>query len=260
MVLTDLLTGARALRRFARNSAWRLRGLVPAVREQRKADADSLRKFILQLYHGENLTPAQSRQSLEESVVELTDPWGGHSSNGILITNSGYFLTALHCITGLPLDSYVRIANVLYRVEKLCAYRKSEDLALGKIAMGGSGARSYRLHQENFLPHMSVRLLTRRSGEIVRKHGFAQRHQRGAQVVLPNGGYTKPQYPYFTFDVPTQLGDSGGVYVCPEGRLIGIHVGAYGTPDRSYLSHSDGIRLFSALELIERYAQQLSPR
>src|SRR3989344_3116899 len=231
MARTDLVTNARALRRFARKSAWQLQGLVPTIRKQRREEADALRQFILQLYHGENLAPEQSRQNLEESVVEITNPNGGHSSNGLLITDSGYFLTALHCTTSLPGDLHVRIGNVLYPLEKLCAYRESEDLALGKIPLRGSGARNYRLHQENFLPHMAVRLLTRREGDIVHKHGFSQRHQRGAQLVLPNGEYTKPQYPYFTFDAPTQPGDSGGVYISPEGRLIGIHVSSCGTRD-----------------------------
>ena len=61
--------------------------------EKDKESVPLLEKFLGELYIGARLATPEARRTIEESLLELTIH-GGHTSNGLLITQNGYFITA----------------------------------------------------------------------------------------------------------------------------------------------------------------------
>lgn len=110
---------------------------VPQPLKENPADITRvIHRFLHELHEGDRLTPEQARRRIEENVIEI-EMYGQHSSNGLLITENGYFLTAYHCVaedvrSALTVrahnDSIYPLAEVCYALPRL-------DLALAKAVI-----------------------------------------------------------------------------------------------------------------------------
>src|SRR3989338_4350191 len=86
----------------AKNLQTRLEEITspPEPRETQQQSLLALEQFIQNYYHSDSLTNQQAYTKLQNGVVEIT-LFGQHSSNGLLITENGYILTAKHCVQNL---------------------------------------------------------------------------------------------------------------------------------------------------------------
>ena len=90
--------------------------LVTGKRERTKRLVTTLDDFLTNAKNN-SLTSEQAKKNLREGIIELIKN-EQHSSNGLLITDDGYFLTARHCVEGsLPLQ-IVLYDGMKCRVEK----------------------------------------------------------------------------------------------------------------------------------------------
>jgi len=212
----------------------------------------TLDRFIQQIYWGDDLTVEQSRKNLGKGLVEIVK-YGQHSSNGILITGDGYFLTAEHCVTDGLVGAQIRLFNGnLYPVEKICGYVPKEDIALAKADIPYKCIpMEYRIYNTNKLGKMAVATMTRRYGKLIVKYGFVTREWNPTPTY--KGGLEAVMYPnQFTMDIEAIPGDSGGIIVSEDGRLVGILSGGH-----EKILTGAGVKIISALELVDRYKRKL---
>ncbi len=184
----------------------------------------------------------EARENLYKGLVEIVS-YGGHSSNGLLITEDGYFLTARHCLANEALLKSMKIRTPdgkLHQMEKVHAANKANnelDLALAKADLDGDCVPiRYRFYTEDGIDsNMPVVIFTRWDG----KAGL-------------NCGFVKPGYNqrHIVTSITTESGDSGGIIATTDFRIMGIHIGAY--RDTEYYSRI-AARISKAMDLVEFY-------
>lgn len=240
-----------------------------------KKEISALEGFIQQIYWGEDLTLEQSKKNIEEGLIQITLTVKDYlpnferigQSNGLLITKDGYFLTAKHCI-----DHNFHIGTIKdrqgrsYPIEKVCAVGKDRskdpnhrhDIALAKAKIDGpSEPMSYKIFNTDLLkPELPVALLYYDvNGKFEKKYGLVKSLQNNTSVALGNGEYTSyPEQFSVRLGITAKLGHSGGVIVCPEGRIVGIA----STADVTGITNDlGGVKFNKALELIAFYKKVL---
>lgn len=244
--------------------------------EQTKAEIEkaikSLDGFIQQIYWGENLTSKQSEKNIEEGLIQINltvkPPRNGFAtvtrSNGLLITKDGYFLTAKHCIdydyhSGLVIDSKGRH----YPIEKVCAQtakcrdkNRRDDLALAKAKIEGSSEpMNYRIFNTELLKSgLAVALLYYdRQGALKRKYGFVKNLMNYMAVDLGDGTFESyPRQFVVQLDITAEQGHSGGMIICPEGRLVGIASNADVTGLDNFLGAAKFIKALGLVDFHKR--------
>ena len=100
-----------------------------------KENRHSLEKFIQNIYWAKELTIQESTKNLEESLVEIFYKNGGHQSNGLLITENGYFLTNYHCVESHSIFNPLFIKNSkneIYKISRIYEKNEKEDIVLVK--------------------------------------------------------------------------------------------------------------------------------
>jgi len=206
--------------------------------------------FINQIYWAEDLRPDESIKNLEESVVELT-MCGRHSSNGLMITEDGYFLTAKHCIDGDIRYLQVRLSNGRsYNISHVCVQSDKEDVALVKAEVPGRcRPKKYRIFNTNKIKSLPAAIMLRKDGKVNTKHGFMKEYE---EAFCYDTNQKNRKYPEHHFQLQLmggKPGDSGGVVVDTDGRLIGILSGGIETS-------ANGIKIMKALEFIDLYIRK----
>ncbi len=224
---------------------------------RRRALVETLDAFIQNIYHADGLCREDAQRNVAESLVELTY-FGQHSSNGLLITNDGYFLTAWHCVQNdgrYPLNqARVRLYDgTMYPVERICASSKSEELAIVKAAIPNTCTpRQYRFYNTNLLDNDAVVLLSRWNGNLVVKDGSITHANYKVVVTLQDhdcrvqGEY----YNHFLTNHAAIPGDSGGTITTPDGRVAGLVSG--GRALRSF-----NVKMIRMLDLIDKYKRHI---
>ncbi len=220
--------------------------LVTGKRERTKRLAATLDDFLANAKNN-SLTDEEARKNLEEGVIELVES-GEHSSNGLLISDDGYFLTARHCVAGsLPLQ-IVLYDGMKCKVEKICAQGKIEwiDIALVKADVPGNAVfRNYRYHLETnkyIGGRLPVALFTRRNKKLVKKYGVA-------------GSELFPLWKdSFASSIPIIGGDSGGIVANKNYELMGIMRGFFD------LHTSFNLYFSKAFNLVDFYKRCLESR
>ena len=182
-----------------------------------------------------------------------------HSSNGLLITDDGYFLTALHCVQNdgrHPLyQARVHLYDgTSYPIERICASLKAEDIAIVKAAIPKEcKPRSYKFYNTNVLQNDGVTLLTRWDGNLVVKDGsitYAD-HQINIEV---NNQPSTTYHNHFLTNLTAIPGDSGGVILTVDGRVAGLVSTGAG------YSAASGVKIIEALKLVEAYKRHVFRR
>ena len=104
-----------------------LKKMIDRVTEERRRTKQLVATLDDFLTNAKNnsLTANEARKNLEEGVIELVK-YGKHSSNGLLITDDGYFLTARHCVEGSLSQQIVLYDGMKCKVEKICAQGRIE--------------------------------------------------------------------------------------------------------------------------------------
>jgi hypothetical protein len=217
---------------------------------QRDNPAPLLEKFVQQIYWAEDMTSEQSKRNIHEGLVELICH-GHHSSNGLLITNNGYFITAGHCLDLRSPEVRVRLSDGRdYNIERICFLRNSEDFALAKANIPGEAEpRHYKFFSRfNFEKTLPAAMLSKWDGQIQSKYGFLRPfHGYGPTRPLNSKTLTDYRHHYIS-SLPSIPGDSGGIVVNDEGRIMGIH-----SAGCREISQSLCLKFIRALELIEHY-------
>lgn len=198
-----------------------------------------LDEFLRQIRSNGHLNTKESRENLEENLIELTY-YGYHSSNGLLFTNRGYFITAKHCVNDLNGLKAKLYNGKNCTIEKICAVSNKSDIAIGKINLPKKySPKMFKTYNTDKLEKIPLVLLTRINGEIKEKYGFVNRDWSPSSYKLAN---------LFESKNLGKPGDSGGILVSPEGELIGIH---RGSTDNSTMGTC--IKINRILDLIEFY-------
>ncbi len=172
---------------------------------------DALKTFTHQFYFGEALTQEQTQKNLESGIVELIWPNGKHCSNGLLITENGYFVTCEHCLNGNSEEQKIRNhKGNIYEIERVLVTSRKNDLALVKAAIPEEAVpRSYKfLDYESAESREIVALFGRRDGEIYKKYGYVNGALEGESIEMTTGKlFAESQIRY---DLEAKKGDSGG--------------------------------------------------
>jgi len=216
-------------------------------------ETEMLLKFVENLVFSQELNIEESKARIEESVIELVR-YRQHSSNGILITENGYFLTAYHCIK----ENFERIElrdhrSSYYPLERLVAKSEYRDIALVKARMPGLlKPKKYRIKDTDKLhPVSPICLVSRKGGGIERKFGYVIQINSTGQIKNLGGMPICPEH--FTANIKAIPGDSGGIIVNPEGELVGI-VSAGTINQDEFSAHS---KILDALYLIDLQIRKL---
>ncbi|MDI6737507.1 MAG: serine protease [Nanoarchaeota archaeon] len=219
-----------------------------------KKDAQALEDFVQNLYWGESISAKESKKRLEEGLIEARQ-CGQHSFNGLLVTDNGYFITARHCVDRDFSGTRIYLHNgYSYPIEKICCWGKKEDVALVKAEIGGEpAARRYRIYAGGEIKNVPFAMMARREGSAAMKCGFVM-GTYNQNVKLESGGEVSLAN-HFVSDIPARRGDSGGIAVSAEGRLMGIT--CIGTSDAFFVSI---LKFSKVLGLISFYAGKLMAR
>ena len=235
----------------------------------RKNDAKTLENFIQNIYFANELSTKESIKNLEESLIELVQYKKYHSSNGLLVTENGYFITNFHCVKGHKKDNIkVNYQGKNYNI-KICEPNLEEDLVLAKINLKGEqNPKRYKFFDTNSLKNyylwdFPINLKTKHDGKIKEKYGHLKFN---FCLDKTNKGEQKYANQIHTL-IDTEKGDSGGIIIDKEGRLIALHSGAreidenileLGLVKGKTLANQS--KIFSALDLIQRYAHKLKSK
>jgi len=215
-------------------------------------DIAELDDFTQNFYHGEGLSTEEAQRNLMQGVVELTES-GQHSSCGLLITRSGYVLTAGHCVheSGVQhKDLGVRNARgINYKVERTWADDKF-DIGLVKVNMNGSrGALRYRfLNPRDLQYQLPIALLTLWDGQPKTSPGNIREIYR--KVHTQDGHVFDNQFGIV--EVIGKPGYSGSVVQTHDARIVGFS--STGSADGRFRS---GTKLETALSMLHHYKEYL---
>lgn len=194
------------------------------------------------------------KHSIDDSIVELVSG-GKHSSNGLLVTTNGYFLTAFHCIDGV---SGLRLVHkgVDYPLERLCATSREDDLAFLKTRMGGEPVhlRHAAFAMPAKFPVPIALVMYNNQSSLERKYGWLNGSSES--------GYAKTGYgktvrikDHYAISAEVQKGNSGAPVVDPESRIVGlVSTGAVKT------DYGTLIQFTKCLDLIAMYKQHLETK
>lgn len=223
----------------------------------------ALERFTQQFYWAETLTYEQSVAEIEDSLLELSYFNGEHCGNGILVTEDGYFLTANHCVKQDLFRLRVNSKHGKYRIiEKVCAVCEKHDIALAKANFFGEcKEKSYKMFNTNEPKFPRCMGLTCWNGNIKRTYGNTVRDCPNVYIRPQNGEGSINLEHHLEIEIPVIEGDSGGVLVSPDGRLMGIlSIGRDISPislKDSKFPISSCVKIIKAMELVHFYKRTI---
>ncbi|MFH0798203.1 MAG: serine protease [Candidatus Woesearchaeota archaeon] len=217
------------------------------------ASIRAMHYYVQQIYWAEDISVDESKYSIESNVVELVR-YGQHSSNGLLVTTNGYFLTACHCVDGVR-KLNVRHNGHEYRLEKVCAVSRENDLALAKASIDAEPEYAkYRFFNTlNPLKQMTpvVMMVYNDDSNFERRGGWLV-NSCDMNNVKRHDGETIQLKDQYRIMADVQQGCSGGPVVCCDGRVAGL------VSNGSMKNHIGGVAKFmKCLELVVSYRLRL---
>jgi hypothetical protein len=205
----------------------------------------SLDDFIRQ-FDSPKIGSGESIQNLEEGLIEIVQ-CGQHRYNGLLISDDGYFLTVKHGIKNRSRQKICLHNGKEYPIQKVCTYTDDDDIALVKAAIPHKAcSREYLFYDtQNLESGIAIVLITRWNSKIERSYGFLTR--RYSSVPTESGYYPD----HFSMILESKPGDSGGLIVSSDGKLIGFESSG------GNLARSSAVKYNRALDLIKYYKKCL---
>ncbi len=197
-----------------------------------KQEIQALERFIQNIYTAESLSSDESIGNLEKSLVEIVyKDTNTHAANGLLITSSGYFLTASHCADKYSEKLIQDYRGNLYFIERVCQNNPNEDIALLKIKQDKCQRENYDYKIKNInllLKDYALGYLiehkSRWDGEVINKFGKIKGTKREFQCTDKDGKDSRHR---LLSGIETEIksiipGDSGGILLSYSGELIGL--------------------------------------
>ncbi len=232
---------------------------IKKVERKRLNDLISrLDSFSKQVSLKDSISSYSSIQNLADCVLEVRINENGncYASNGLLITNDGYFLTALHCLGSNPEpQGVVRDNHKEYNIEKICAVSKNSDLALAKAKMNNNMEINYKIYDfsnshEDF---NLIKIITRKDFLVHSSYGFVD-----FSFFLQYANKSEMYQNHFSFtgyDVAIK-GNSGGLIVNNQGELIGL--ASTCSKNGSYAGNA--VKISRALSLVDTFKKTLEKK
>jgi hypothetical protein len=220
--------------------------------ERKKKLVSALDEFVQQFRTTDIEQLREGVENLEQGLIEITD-YGQHSSSGLLVTDDGYFLTAKHCLNHDLSESRVRTHDdSTYKIEKVCANGTKSDVVLAKSAIPvETRPRRYLFCDETQVSKIPVAVMVRRHGDIETNYGYVNGSCTNFLTDFGDGKLV-PIPDHFDLILSARRGDSGGIVVDPELRIIGI---VSTGQEKGYTATCIGIR--RAIELIDFYSKHI---
>jgi len=221
------------------------------IKKQNTIEEIKVLEEFMQIAQSKDISPEESNKNLEEGLIEIKEN-GYHSSNGILITEDGYFLTALHCLEDLVNKREVKIytkENKRYAFEKICSSIPKEDICLAKADIQKRCiARRYSLYTGEVKKEF-ILLLTRKNEMLYKNFGEILRGWNPHKLKKLNGEKVHYLNHFETTNI-TKKGDSGGIIINPNSQLIGMACGG-----GSFITNC--VKIGYRLELIKNYKEKI---
>ncbi|QQS23319.1 trypsin-like peptidase domain-containing protein [bacterium] len=193
---------------------------------QIQQDKIALRSFVDNFHWSSGLSDEEAKLNLHDGLREIVYGNGYHAGNALLVTKNGYIITCYHCIFDYQTRPvFIRsLDGKGYRIEKICGYSTSNDIALAKIALEGPAEPiRYRFAvkhdiEQRFVVDLLVRIenrLKKKTGVIhfpmlstYKNRGQAIRNEdlRNQVAIHMNG----------------QPGDSGGIITTERSEIYGV--------------------------------------
>ena len=233
------------------------RTIISRLTRRSNEEIKALEEFLNNAYKENSLSPEEAKKNLEQGLIEI-EVDGKHSSNGLLITNDGYFLTSRHCVDDGIEEAKIKLHDgSTYKIDRECIHNKLEDIALAKAEIPVKPSpRAYSFHTEEMNEQTPLRLMTRRRGLLVDNYGFVDKKYKGYFFVHHLVNAFKQNFHYgdgnISLNFVTKKGDSGGILIDSDYKVIGILWG--GSPeqiDRLGLA----TKSIKALELVKYYKE-----
>lgn len=216
--------------------------------KKREAEINALSAFANEEWH-------TSMNNIKKGLVEIIES-GEHSSNGLLITENGYFLTPKHCAKRLSKKS-VRLNNGNeYGIEKLLAISKKEDIALVKARIPESCSPIKYNFKNEFKEKDIIALYTMIDGKLLDNYGFIYCQKNLAKTCLSDNEKLEHYKNQFMVNIYAKPGYSGSIIVNKDQKILGILSG--GNCDDIHIVA--GVRIRKAIELVKFYIKKLQAK
>jgi hypothetical protein len=245
------------------------------------ATQGALDAFIQNFYTGEGLSNVQAEENLKNGLVEIVfrgallpeilglPPLPGfHISNGLLITEDGYFITAHHCLEGFEKYSLPHLGDMkipissglmgvrdtsgrTYTIERAWGFPDYDFiLAKARIPRRPSKSIPYRFcdtRVEQLKRGISIGVWSRWNGRLKERYGFIDQPYV-ASITTRDGVSYKDHFSMELVDIIP--GDSGGIVKTADHRVVGL----ISTGDDQL--NGSAVRLTKALEFIQKCRQE----
>jgi S1-C subfamily serine protease len=183
-----------------------------------------LDEFVFNLHLSSEMPYLQSFYGLIQNVVQLRLYSENFclQSNGLMITENGYVITARHCIEPLMRGevkySKVISENSTHSIERVCLISQDHDFALIKMNNdGAAGSQKFKLNPHSLYDSNMVALLTKRDGfpEVI-PGNFLSSEFNG---IFDSGQLLNNQ---FSIEAGVLPGHSGSPVINEKGELMGL--------------------------------------
>jgi S1-C subfamily serine protease len=222
--------------------------------------ASSLDEFINSFYWGKDMNPTEAKRNVEHGVVEIISHCC-HSSNGLLITEDGYFITAKHCLSDVHQPQIRLYDGLVCDVEKICVLSKKRDVAIAKANKPGECKPvRYKFFDKSRYEEVPVVTLTMREGRLIKKTGIVQNLQDQPSIRIDDTSLAREDHFVISFseNIP---GDSGGIVIGPYSEIIGIAIsGQISSGKPVPAGYSSAVKLVKVLESVHIYSSTIKER
>lgn len=223
---------------------------------RQKQVAQALEEFLQSFYLGETLSTEKAKANLEAGLLEVVVE-NQHVGSGLLITSDGFFITANH-VLDYALNykqSFVKLQDKSYRIEKICADTKEKDMVLAKAKIPGNcESMRYKFFNSNKLDNydsMPLTVMVKWDNTLITAPGlYANALQNGFNFD-DKASLKKGESIQFIHSL-AKPGYSGSVICTPDFRLMGLVTGGL-----QVFELGAGIRIVKALEVVEAYKRAL---
>ena len=224
--------------------------------ERAKEVVTALTDFVNNQESCKDMSAEESKRNIEDGIVnivlkkDLGFKIEEHKSQGLLITNDGYFLTANHCLDHNFDEGSIKTNRGKFEIWMTKRESPMYDLVLAKAHLPGEcSARKYRISE--LKPSLDKRgiSLINENGRIRDHIGLRQSSSEPSR--LKNKKILLDQMEFF---LPTwEFGHSGAPFIDYRGNLMGISSAAYAnTESIAKISH--------AMEMITSYVNKLKSK
>lgn len=215
-------------------------------RKNKQRNLEALESFMRQK---PSMPAGDSLRNLHQGLVEFVGSNRNHVGNGLLITRNGFLLTCRHMVDNGIVPRTIRTqTGETYTTEQDYLALGTSDIALVKARIDDAPEpMQYEfLRYTKLMPYQVLITLSRWEGRLEEDIGHYKQRIRKATGTNGENTYKKRYNDHIQYTCQTVRGDSGGITISPEGKLIGFHSG-------SDCGYGSAATIDSALDLINHF-------